>query len=422
MKNGKVSQNFGRACLLVLFSIVFSYMLCGSQVVFDRSLSSLDNLTGLDKFNFVSWEISALLERFSSATMGLEHFIDDEKQSEIVLTYLNQIAVVEELERELMELNSDPSKAKDSLEILSVQEELERETKRMHDYARIAESILQNQTERSLLEMGFGVGGQIFPPVLFKITDLPLNLIISPRDQISTIKSVNLKPGMDSLQKDALEETILEQYGLSALVEEVGGVGAYPTMVMRSRSISWLTEVVAHEWFHNYLTFYPLGIRYFENNTMKTINETTANLAGKEVGRKTMLRFYPEYVGLPIFQFRKPLTVSREGLVQSFNYRQAMRETRQRVDYLLSIGRIEQAESYMESRRAYFWEHGYQIRKINQAYFAFHGAYNDTAGGGAAGDDPIGPAIQQLRIDNLNLKAFIDEIKQIRSVEELMER
>lgn len=407
---------------MVLYTIIFSFILSGSQVIFDASLSSLDNLTRWDRFNFVSWEISALLERFSSATMGVEHFIDDEKQSEIVLTYINQIAVVEELEQELMRLNSDPSKSKDSIEILRVQEELDRESTRMHDYAQVAESILQNQTERSLLEMGFGVGGQTFPPVLFKITDLPLNLIVSPRDQIYTIKSYNLNPGMDSLQKDALEEAIFEQYGLSGLVEEVGGVGAYPTMVMRSRSISWLTEVIAHEWFHNYLTFYPLGIRYFVDDTMKTINETTANLAGREVGRRTMLRFYPEYLGMPIFQFRKPLTVSREGISQSFNYRQAMRETRQRVDYLLSIGRIEQAESYMESRRAYFWENGYQIRKINQAYFAFHGAYNDTAGGGAAGDDPIGPAIQQLRIDNFDLKAFIDEIKQVRSVEELMER
>ncbi len=422
MKNRKFRSIFGEMCLIFLYVLIFGLGLTTSQVVLDGSLSSLDNISRWDRFNFVNWEISALVERFSSATMGLEHYIDDEKQSEIVLTYINQIAVVEELERDLLELNSDPNKSEESLEILSVQEELERESQRMQNYAQVAESILQNQTERTLVEMGFGVGGQIFPPVLFKITDLPLNLIISPRDKISTIKSVNLNPGMDSLQKDTLEETIFEQYGLSALVEEVGGVGAYPTMVMRSRSISWLTEVVAHEWFHNYLTFYPLGIRYFNDDAMKTINETTANLAGKEVGRQTMLRFYPEYLGIPIFQFRKPLTVSREGLVKSFNYRQEMRETRQRVDYLLSIDRIEQAESYMESRRAFFWEQGYRIRKINQAYFAFYGAYNDTPGGGAAGDDPIGPAVQQMRADNFDLKAFIDEIKRVKSFEELIER
>ncbi len=107
------------------------------------------------------------------------------------------------------------------------------------------------------------MGGQILPPVLFRISDLPLNLIISPREVIGTLKSYNLKAGMDSLEKDQLERQIMEIFNLSALVEPVGGgVGAYPTMVMRTHSFNWLTEVVAHEWLHNYLSFYPLGVRY----------------------------------------------------------------------------------------------------------------------------------------------------------------
>ena len=90
------------------------------------------------------------------------------------------------------------------------------------------------------------------------------------------------------------------------------------------------------------------------------------------------------------------------------------------VDYLLSIGQVKRAESYMEQRRELFWQNGYRIRKINQAYFAFYGSYNDTPGGGAAGDDPIGPAVQQLRKDSTNLKGFIDKIKQVKSFEELL--
>jgi hypothetical protein len=49
----------------------------------------------------------------------------------------------------------------------------------------------------------------------------------------------------------------------------------------------------------------------------------------------------------------------------------------------------------MEARRVFFWEHGYRIRKLNQAYFAFHGAYADEPGG-AAGDDPVGSAVRSL--------------------------
>ena len=76
----------------------------------------------------------------------------------------------------------------------------------------------------------------------------------------------------------------------------------------------------------------------------------------------------------------------------------------------------------MKKRREYFWQNGYRIRKINQAYFAFYGSYNDTPGGGAAGDDPVGPAVQELRQMAAGLKSFIDEIKQIKSFEELLNR
>jgi hypothetical protein len=78
-----------------------------------------------------------------------------------------------------------------------------------------------------------------------------------------------------------------------------------------------------------------------------------------------------------------------------FDFRAEMRETRVTVDELLDQGFIEEAETYMEERRGVFWEHGYRIRRLNQAYFAFHGAYADIPGG-AAGDDPVGEAVRQL--------------------------
>ena len=72
-----------------------------------------------------------------------------------------------------------------------------------------------------------------------------------------------------------------------------------------------------------------------------------------------------------------------------------MHETRVNVDEMLAAGQVEEAEDYMEARRQFFWENGYHIRKLNQAYFAFHGAYAD-APGGAAGDDPVGEAVRVL--------------------------
>lgn len=419
MKRGNIWQRvlkWGKRMVLILALLL---LLASSNVLFDGSLSSLSNLTQWEEFNYVSWVVSALVEKFSSATLGLEHFIDDKKQSDIVLQYFDQIEKVEALETRLEELNSDPDLRRRTGEIASVDARLGKETERMHQYGQVAESVLQNQTERSLAELGFGVGGQIFPPLLFKVTDLPLNLIISPRETISTLRSYSLKPGMNALEKEALEEVILREYNLSALVEPVGGIGAYPTMVMRTRSINWLTDVIAHEWFHNYLSFYPLGVRYFMNDTLRSINETTANLAGSEVGRRVILNFYPAYVSLYQQPGRDPATVLPEGRQPEFNFRRQMRETRVVVDWLLSLGEVERAESYMEERRLFFWENGYHIRKINQAYFAFYGSYNDTPGGGAAGNDPIGPAVQQLRKQSAGLKIFIDDIKRITSFEHL---
>jgi hypothetical protein len=43
-------------------------------------------------------------------------------------------------------------------------------------------------------------------------------------------------------------------------------------------------------------------------------------------------------------------------------------------------GKVELAEEFMEERRQFFWKKGYHIRKLNQAYFAFHGAYAGRRG------------------------------------------
>jgi hypothetical protein len=74
----------------------------------------------------------------------------------------------------------------------------------------------------------------------------------------------------------------------------------------------------------------------------------------------------------------------------------------------------------MEARRQVFWENGYLLRKLNQAYFAFHGAYADQPGG-AAGEDPVGPAVRALREQSASLADFINTIAWMTSFEELLE-
>jgi hypothetical protein len=90
------------------------------------------------------------------------------------------------------------------------------------------------------------------------------------------------------------------------------------------------------------------------------------------------------------------------------------------VDEYLAEGKITQAETYMVQRRQFFWDNGYAIRKLNQAYFAFYGAYADVPGG-AAGEDPVGPAVRALRLRSSSLTSFLETIAQMSSFRQLQD-
>ena len=193
-----------------------------------------------------------------------------------------------------------------------------------------------------------------------------------------------------------LEKNVERALNVSALVEDIGGLGLYPTMVVESSDLDWLSEVVSHEWVHNYLTLRPLGINYESSPEMRVMNETVAAIAGKEIGRSVLERYYPELVPPPEpAETASPPAPETPSEPPKFDFRAEMHITRLGADQLLAEGKIDEAENYMEARRQVFWENGYHgLRRINQAYFAFHGAYADEPGGAAGTtEDPIGSAV-----------------------------
>jgi hypothetical protein len=103
-----------------------------------------------------------------------------------------------------------------------------------------------------------------------------------------------------------------------------------------------------------------------------------------------------------------------------FDFDAAMHETRTTVDDLLAAGKIEEAEAYMEERRALFVENGYRIRKLNQAWFAFYGGYQ-VEGISAGGEDPIGPAVHQLRDAAPSIRDWVRTMQTITTRERLLE-
>jgi hypothetical protein len=152
------------------------------------------------------------------------------------------------------------------------------------------------------------------------------------------------------------------------------------------------------------------------------MNETTASIVENEIGPLVLERFYPTLLGSHTTSGAvawKP-AFAPPGDAPPFDFRAEMHETRVRADELLAAGKIEEAEAYMETRRQFFWDNGYAIRKLNQAYFAFYGAYADMPGG-AAGEDPVGPAVRTLRAQSASLSDFLNTISWMNSFEDLQE-
>jgi len=218
-----------------------------------------------------------------------------------------------------------------------------------------------------------------------------------------------------------LEDAVEKNLDISALVVDVGGIGVYPTMVMRSSDANWVIGTIAHEWTHNFLTLRPLGLNYETDNNLRTMNETTASIVGTEISQKVIARYYPEYQSSSFLPEQDLGSLADSaGSAATFDFNSEMHTTRVTVDELLKQGKVKQAEDYMEQRRQVFVEHGYLIRKLNQAYFAFYGAYAETPGG-AAGEDPVGPAVRALRAQSSSLADFLNRISWMTSFSQLQE-
>jgi len=88
-----------------------------------------------------------------------------------------------------------------------------------------------------------------------------------------------------------------------------------------------------------------------------------------------------------------------------------MHITRLEVDRLLAEGDINKAEDYMETRRLFFLKNGYLIRRLNQAYFAFHGSYAAAPGGAADAEGAdLGSQLRELKTNASSYAAFMHEV------------
>ena len=404
----------------IFVALTLSFALRGGAVRYDTEINPYRDYTRGIRFDYISWVADASYIKLQQAAIGSPYYLDRARRKVIVMDYLRNMERVLYTEWALEQIYTDPHIDNPELASEELRDTLDGLYVEQHNVAPFAESVLEEQVSAILAEAGLTSAGQPLPRPLYHISPLPMSLIVSPRDSIRQEKNISLLADLPVDEQAALEERIFAEQNQSALVVAIGGIGIYPTMGMRSTNLSWIVNILAHEWSHNYLSLHPLGINYMTSPELRTINETVASIIGEEIGLKVLERYYPERLAAERPSVSLLSSVDGMPSLQEapFDFRAEMRDTRLRVDALLAEGKIEEAEAYMEARREVFWENGYAIRKLNQAYFAFHGAYADVPGG-AAGEDPVGPAVRALREQSDSLEEFVERVRWVNSFDDL---
>ncbi|MGI6375246.1 MAG: hypothetical protein ACOX3S_04475 [Anaerolineae bacterium] len=392
------------------------------------------------RFSIARWELQQLSIPRGARANGLAG-LDEAARSALVRSYADLVRAHQAAERELERLLAAP--APDPARTAALRAERDRLAASLAELRPQVQAIVAAQvraayrTERIYNPLDRHLRLPLsFPPLAFTVEPLPHVLVVSPRDRIDTIREVLLAPDLTVEQMEAIEAQV-EAAGYSALVVELGGLGAtYPTFVHETANLRWLITSVAEEWLHQYLAFTPAGWRYLLDELrlrpdygIARLNESAATIVSEEVALRVLAAHYPELALLPPAPAAQqaspaapPEPAPREP--DAFDFNREMRITRLRVDELLAAGDIDAAEAYMEERRLYMLTAGgYALRKLNQAYFAFHGAYAvptwDAAPLPPELADPLGADLERLRAQSGSLAAFLDAVAGLRSADEL---
>ncbi|MSQ33485.1 MAG: hypothetical protein EXR60_03595 [Dehalococcoidia bacterium] len=393
-----------RSALLALLLIVL-------LVAPGSSLSAGDTVASVAapfRYRLASWETHALLEKGFAGirqqfSPGLVAQPDD---SGLVRRYFD---LAERVDAARGRLERAAAAREGAGGIEGELAALEREQVGLED---AVERALAAQVSAALRRegLGRGPGGRIlFPPVLMEFDPLPAVLAVSPRERIELQESRLLQAGLSLAARERLEGQH-ERLLLSSLVVDIGGLATYPSLVPNTYGLPFALATVAHEWLHQYLTFQPLGKGYFAGGEMTTLNETVATLFGDELGARLYHELYGGSTPPPLAQEPGSPPADPRG----FDFTREMRQTRVRMEELLREGQIAEAEQYMEQRRQFLLSQGYYLRKLNQAYFAFHGSYAE----GPAAVSPLGGQVRLLRARSASLGEFIRTAERFGRAEE----
>lgn len=373
----------------------------------------VDPFVGPYLFDWWEYEVRTILQKLPSIVRARGSTDEDMVQG--VRGYFTLVAEIDRFSSTIQEARARKKSADEIASLEEEREAWERERQRSED---LMENILRQQVEEILIEEGIAfdlplLGRQVFPPVEFEFQGSPRLLVISRRDRIETLDRISLVPTLRLAEIEELERRT-DELKVSSLVVPTGGMGSYPPIIPETSPLPSVIGGVIHEWVHNYLYFYPLGQHYSDSQELITMNETVASLVEEELSLILEKRYYPEIYAQRMEASRE----AEEGVEPGeFDFNAFMREMRLKVDALLAAGKIEGAETYMEERRKELVEKGYYIRKLNQAYFAFHGSYATAP----TSVSPIGGQMKELRERSPSLAHFLRTVAQTKSYQDLLD-
>ena len=377
------------------------------------------------QFSVMSWELGNLPDKWARHVVEFPGALFGETGTDMQVAearrYFEMGHRLREIDNRLitLEVNPPASGGTDG-QIEALRRERATLAEAQADLRPSVEATVESAIAETLIELGFKAWTGVFPPVDTVLTGSPTVLVMSRRDRIERIEGSLLNTGLDSRERERIEARVEDETDRSALVVNTGGIAFYPSITANNVSLEHAVEIIAHEWIHQWLWFRPLGRRYFESPDLATLNETVASIAGVEIGRLALERLTDgasEHAGHGHQHQHSPEVPSAPADERPrFDFQTEMRVTREQVDAMLEAGDVDGAEAYMEERRRRFVSEGYPIRKINQAYFAFHGTYGTT---GAAGINVIGEQVQELRRRSPSLEDFLRTAAQFTGPEDL---
>ena len=379
---------------------------------FDRAIAPL-------RQDLVRWEAAHLLDKWWSraSDVVLRRDTSAEARQGAVSAFFNIGEASRLAEADLSRTLAAPpdDNERSPGEIVQEIEALEAERRELQPFV---EEAIEAAITSALEDAGIidSFGPLRWPPVDFTFERGALVLVRSPRDEVRRLKDGLLRPDINPLAQEHLESRIEEQDpAVSALVVRVGGIATYPAQVSPFGSLHDTLMLASHEWTHHWLTFRALGLRWWAGGELTSINETLATIVGEEIGDLALTKLTGEVFDREPWRPPVPSDDASPD-PDAFDFAAYMRETRVRLDELL-LGELEKetrvaaAEAWLEERRLGLVDHGVDIRKLNTAYFAFHGTYGaDPRGGGV---NPIDAQLRTLRAAASDLASFVDAIAAI---------